>query len=550
MSEQNDNGSQSARVPLPPYILPTFSNPIPSYVALVNNAEQEHIEREELDRDEIDDEIEEIRAIDRQRELDEQEERLRPEIPNQEQEQEPEPQPTNAPQQTSGVEMERDSPVPEKSKLPYYMKGAKYEPRANHAMWFAYNRLFKMICMNGGTVYGGAVRDYIKRTSEAKKYYKYCEDNEIIIDSTSYHNSELMGMDAYINRTLLPNDIDIFITEENFTKLMKTLYENFDLLQSMDNLNYLFNTTEIFKSAIKQKKYCIQLIKDRKQNTMFLKTLLGGRLFNSLEIKLDFIILKKDYVKTDETHRLFYPPFGKPDFDVNQLIMVADTNGCIEIKVSNAMMEYQDIFTSNSFFPDPIKLMELKKQILDNIIYNIENGIAVPVFPSQELWKIAYGASKPIQIDSYRLKKMLDKNYTLDSRKTLDIYPFVSVSMDDYIHNDEDKCVICLDTFSKKKNWYQFGCECKVKMHIWCYKNYLTNPTINRFGKMLCPHCRTINTNKCLCNVINYLASFAHKVNNINSDKTTCESCALLKTTCTKWFFKCKVCNHMAYENI
>ena len=46
--------------------------------------------------------------------------------------------------------------------------------RVNHAEWVLLLKLYRKICANGGIIFGGAVRDYVKRTLAAQKYEEFC----------------------------------------------------------------------------------------------------------------------------------------------------------------------------------------------------------------------------------------------------------------------------------------------------------------------------------------------------------------------------------------
>ena len=44
----------------------------------------------------------------------------------------------------------------------------------NFAKWRLYNNLYEMITKNGGTIFGGCVRDLIERENATKTFYRKC----------------------------------------------------------------------------------------------------------------------------------------------------------------------------------------------------------------------------------------------------------------------------------------------------------------------------------------------------------------------------------------
>jgi hypothetical protein len=422
--------------------------------------------------------------------------------------------------------------------------------RLNHALWISLLDLYNDICVNGGIIFGGAVRDNVKRTLGANKFYEYCA-NEMLYSKKLY-NDENIHKDTFDDRTLLPNDIDIYIKENDYKKLIIHLGKKYKMKEGIgnDDICYFFRNNKLFNEALEYKRRYIHLLP---AHDKILTILLGEEVSSkNTQVKLDFIVLKKEYLEHKEANDggLLYPPFGNPDFDINQLCMLKSSTTDMEIVVLKSLLRYdlpQTTQRINSInIVNTLNIMEIKINIMKEVFDNIENSIAVPLFPDIEQIKAVFGNDYKIGINYRRSLKMFNKGYCINGNKTLAKFKYIKYSRSDEIYNDEDKCIICLDIFSLEKRWFQFGCKCNVKMHVECYAKYFRKPSLNIDGHITCPHCRRILQYTCPCKLLNFMSSINHCLRKIDNDiSEQCTKCLDNNThnPCLKWYYPCKVCD-------
>jgi len=417
--------------------------------------------------------------------------------------------------------------------------------RVNYAKWVALVELYKVICNSGGMIFGGATRDYIKRTTAANKFYKYFIKQDFHTETYKKHyNDEKCDCDTYEDRILLPNDIDVYITESNYNKLIQKLEKEYYIFNSNSKKQvcYFLETNPLFRDALEYKQCYIYFLKAL--GNKLINILLGEDLKQHLNIKIDFVILKDSYKEHREAvdGGLLYPPFGNPDFDVNQLGMIIVDNN-IEIKVFQSLLkfEFNTYYGTNTI--NPIEIMEIKSRVLKEVFKNIENSIAVPVFPNVNQIRKVFGEDYQPHINFQRAEKMADKDYCINGEKTIVKFKHIKYQPLDYICNEDEKCIICMDIFTEKHKWLTFGCVCNVKMHLYCYAKYIRNPTIDARDNILCPHCRTPNQHQCPCTLLNFISSLNHWVRVCDSDKE-CKKCIQnnFNDQCLKWYYQCRVC--------
>lgn len=428
--------------------------------------------------------------------------------------------------------------------------------RVYHAKWVALLELYNIICNYGGLIFGGATRDYIKRTLAAKKFYAFWHSN---LDSKNgneekkeyrnkckkEYNNKGYHPESFEDRILLPNDVDVYIKEDSYKELIKILQTVYNVKNSMgtDDICYFFKQNKLFTDALEYRRYYINFLQPC-SNKLF-KLLVNDTInfSNLLRIKIDFIVLKKPFYENDKAKDggILYPPFGNPDFDINQVGMYSVNNN-IEIKIFNSLLRfyYSDIYNSSEI--NPLGNMDVKYKAQQELFSNIENSIAVPLFPNVQQVKMIFGADYKPQINVWRLRKIYNKGYIINSEKTLGLIKPIKYALDDFIHTEEDKCIICWDIFSKDKKWFRFGCICNVKMHLECYVKYIRKPTINEYNAILCPHCREPNTRECPCILMNFMSSINHRFRLLD-DNSSDDKCLDKDNLCTKWYYKCKCCD-------
>ena len=407
----------------------------------------------------------------------------------------------------------------------------------NYALWKNYLTLYSLICRNKGIIFGGATRDYVKHSIAAKKFGVFCKENKINFkDSYMKH---YIQPETFSDRTLLPNDIDVYIYEEDFQNIKDTMQYNYMHYEKKGTSPcYLFTNNEALKQAINHYVYEIDIL--GKHGRSFINTIFGIENTKSFRIKIDYIVLKESFKHYRGQHcGYFFPPFGNPDFDVNQLYMQYTPECGLSVKVSRSLI---DCIIINDIF-SPFDNDEIIEKLKAKIYKNIENDIAVPILPNIDDFNSVLPESKP-HINLGRLKKMLYKGYDVSIIDTLTYNRLYTKAPEDYEHNEEDKCIICLDTFTTVNPWYQIGCKCNVKMHLLCMSKYVRTPNMTvelEDNTMKCPHCRTKFRN-CHCEIINFINSLKHKAD-VLSEKIHCSKCNFLSDVdCTAWYKQCPYC--------
>jgi hypothetical protein len=415
--------------------------------------------------------------------------------------------------------------------------------RISKAKWVATTNLLSSLCWHGGVIYGGAVRTYIQRVSAAKKYYAFCQDNHVDADD-NYCNKNIHPQ-SYEDRNIFPADIDVFINESKFTSFMSDIGKDYNLKKkNTGGAKYFFESNELFKKTLKLEKYRGNFINF--SDSVLSDIILRSSRTNSvkvecnLDIKIDFVIIKDEYSKYRDELSILYPPFGNPDFDVNLLCFrtdMSDAEGDLTIKPLPILKKLlvQRWYSSDTYYLKfkPLEEYTITKTIMDDIITNIIEKRARPVFPDLEDYYRVFGKDKMVAIDHHRTEKILSRGYKIDKwnliiSKMLESKIIWAPS--DYNYEtgsdleDQDKCVICYDTFSKDNRWFKCCKQCTCKMHQTCMSRYLKSIRLSHEG-VDCPNCRTLITNvDCPCKFITFFNAIDYVINALAKKK--CSDCS------------------------
>lgn len=247
--------------------------------------------------------------------------------------------------------------------------------RYNKVIWIATKLVYKDILKYGGIIYGGAVRDYLVRKYGVNSYYSYCKENKY--DANEGYNSPNIHLESYLDRNKLPYDIDVFITKKNFDELIKNIGPKFNMQKRhKSKINtYFFQSYELFKEAIIHEKWTMQSVSFA--NDFILKILLGFSGKSSLfKICVDFIIIKDEYIEHDEyvNKGILWPPFGKPDFDINLLTFTSGNN--LDI---TCLPYLEQLYAHTHEHTHEHTPRTDTKTILDSVYSNIKNKRACPI---------------------------------------------------------------------------------------------------------------------------------------------------------------------------
>ena len=423
------------------------------------------------------------------------------------------------------------------------------------AKWLALMELMQDISMNG-IIYGGAVRSYIIRTSASKKYYFFCEQENIDAD-VNFCNPDVHP-ESFHDRNTFPTDIDVFMTQSKFKEFIKHK-KNYNLKKkSVEKTNYFLSSNELFKSALSLYKYeasIINFCSSVVREIIFGEVLDAARdedgeeSFN-LQIKIDFVVIRDDfmtkhYVRNHPMEsKLLYPPFGNPDFDVNLLCFVIKKDEIdsiteeITIKplpiLKRLLAQRAETQQQRLRVPfRPLHDYTETKRILDEIITGILNKKARPVFPIPEEYTFVFGKYKQFALDKHRIVKMLKRGFTIDKYNII-VEPTIRDTiiwqepLKTDIDADADKeCCICYQAFTETDCVLNCCFQCNVKMHQICATKLL-----QKKENIKCPHCRAdITHDKCYCKFITFLnaldyasTAFLHDIKQI---KQTCSDCKL-----------------------
>lgn len=422
--------------------------------------------------------------------------------------------------------------------------------RSNHAKWIAMLELYKEICSKGGYIFGGAVRDYVKRTLAAQKFEKFCNSNCYKFKDC-YDNKNIQP-ETYTDRNLFPNDIDIYIHDAEYKLLFNDLISYFDIKSSdSTDINYFFENDTLLADAIEFKRVYINLFKSVGSKMM---DIILKNVKHDFQIKIDFIIVKPHYRNNNSTRNggSLFPPFGKFDFTVNHLFMY-DDNGDISIDISKDILvnkyesnqnTHQQIYHS---IIEPLQVQKTKNDLLTRIFSDIENSIADPIYPTPKNMfrlQLKYGTDYKFIPDSYRIHKMVSKGYKIDIYRFLKNYNnFTIIDKPESNPNNPDKCIICFDELTSDKKAIQYNGCCSAKFDIECFIRYIQNPQMTdnpNSREITCPHCRTPYKNECPCYLMEFVGILLHKFK-VFSKEENCPDC--INSTCDKWIINCNCGN-------
>lgn len=242
-------------------------------------------------------------------------------------------------------------------------QGRKYE-------WKIKKAVADTIIANGGSLFGGAVRDMYMHDTHADMYY---EKHIIYTSNTEEYKvyEDVSYLPETYGRVTVPNDIDACISEKKFESLLDALNElKITLVKKFerDPSGYLRHCT-IVSGQVKHYSYSITSLNCKEIHCAVRKTCIPeclkympgfqtflenmGKLLDeipSIIFDLDLMVISEH-----ESGTIVDAPFGNLDFECNGLIM--DSNG---------------IRLSKHIKPDiknPIKRQGELARILDDVFY-------------------------------------------------------------------------------------------------------------------------------------------------------------------------------------
>jgi hypothetical protein len=417
--------------------------------------------------------------------------------------------------------------------------------RFSKAKWISLTNLYYTLTSKG-LPYGGVVRDYIIRTSAANSFYAYCKEHQINAND-NYDNQDVHPV-SFLDRHLLPIDIDIFITKKNFDELIKILKYNFYIYKSPRAAShYFFESCELFKEALTHEKWVIDLFSFP---TNSMRTILFDSSITKkkCEISIDFIIINDDYLDDYEYKykETLYPPFGNPDFDVNLLSFTIDS----KLRLQISLLPYLDkLYNCLDTKILPLRDYETNKVILDSVITNIKNKRALPIFPITTQYAEVFGdTNKALEIQEYRIIKMLNKKFKIDFYNTILPSNVISLWEQSSEKKEDALCVVCKEQFTNENRAFNVCDSCPCKMHLACLRNFLEkeNASETKFNRILCINCKQFAfKQKCPCQLINFIIKISKNVDNTIVQFDCFNNCEKRGLKCKHLLVNCVSCKRI-----
>jgi hypothetical protein len=270
--------------------------------------------------------------------------------------------------------------------------------------WTSYSNVHNLLLMNGGIIFGGAIRDTILHKFHATEFYK--QQNEYLVKNPNgvfdYDDKETSP--NTLGRFTIPTDIDVFVYEDQYNFIITKLQKKYPIKINM----------------IKDLKYTIP---DLEPNTYKLYKIEVFMIYPGIKaqiVKIDMIVCPND------RKRPF--PLMEVDFNVNALFQSFE----------------KDIYVS------PMYSRHNNDRTM--ILYNIMNDIK---------HKIARGVA--INLSGYRIKKLITKDW--DVKIKFSIYRFHECST---VDDEETCTICTLNKkdFSKCVNFVK--CQCKSIICMSC----------------------------------------------------------------------------------
>jgi hypothetical protein len=458
--------------------------------------------------------------------------------------------------------------------------------RFNKAKWQSLLELYEEIAKEG-IIFGGAPRDYIARVTAAKDYYEFCEQNKIDAD-INYNNPEV-SPDTFKDRNLYPEDIDVFISDEALAEFVKKACKKHVLVKksSGPGHNYFFESNPLFKQALRLEKWEVSLINFSCAKA---KMMLLGKSITTVKtlIRVDFVVIKNEFLNDGEYENfgMLYPPFGNPDFDVNQLMFKWDKeDSSLAVKPMPYIKRYFTSKINRRNFTRPLDKEREANILLESIVANIKAKHARAIYPDVKQYIKCNGSDYVFGIDSHRISKIKIKGYSFVPLDSIFPYGFKKFwAPNDYTYNhththtsetasevtvagvssksgtvdlsapkeEEDVCIICQDVFTADNRWFNCCKTCTGKMHINCFSQAQRNELVRTLSYVRCPHCRT-ETYDCNCKALTFINKLIWA--NITDGKDTfdrvcaekCTECQeylnfRLSPHCRCWLVQCRIC--------
>ena len=274
--------------------------------------------------------------------------------------------------------------------------------------WSSFVKVRRILLKTGCIIFGGAVRDSIYHTFQATEFCKERDEHHKKHPNEDFNYDDKIISVNTLGRFTIPSDIDAFVYEDTYIKLITHLQKVFPIkIKSVKDLKYFAPDVEegIYKL------YKIEVNNVEKK---------GPNSYNVSIVKLDLVVCPNDRNKSF--------PLIEVDFNVNALFQ----------------SESKDIYVS----PNHEKCNDNRAILLYNIMSDIKQHIA-------------RGTS--CNILPYRINKLIKKGWEVLFR--FKIYNFYNTRDVE----EGETCIICTANKSEFIECVNFRlCTCKSVICMTC----------------------------------------------------------------------------------
>jgi hypothetical protein len=364
-------------------------------------------------------------------------------------------------------------------------------------------------------IFGGASIVFIKREKACEDFRIYCNENSIVFSQK--YNDPTCHPQTYVNRNLLPNDIDVLChTYDNDANA--DLHDNDRLKKIIFELKktFIVNISEnrLYRqiNGITLSKLVINTLDSSKSEY---KTPLGKFFYDNTNftIKID-MVCSMSHIKLDE-----YISF-KPDFLCNQIHMTLNPiTKLTEFKIPKHILFMRGIIDSYRY-PD-IELLE-KPESIGRRALGIRNSYQNVLFETDILKKliehIETKKAYAICPDTYRINKMISEGWDIIFDPTIltpyynKLYKNIQIPDNTYwstaLMIEQTTCPICIEPYSTDTSCFLDLpielCMHKHYAHIKCFANAYISQNYQMNVPPSCCLCRNEYTEdyKDLCKMI------------------------------------------------
>ena len=330
----------------------------------------------------------------------------------------------------------------------------------NQTHWRVISTIIEKMTKLGAIPYGGCVRDLVAREYGNQMYSHFCLSSGMTDAEklTGYYDASVHP-ESYEQRTLLPEDIDVFaLTQNQHTAIIDYLEQISSKYTVNDEVfgQYVENLDMNIARKLRLQKIKCSIFDSGWMNYLFMRSIFGvnatKKLRKNLKISIDLVSVLPGY---ENDIKKLYPPFNSPDFRCN--LLTIESHGDFRMKISilpNTLDAVEALNRTDRKAYDFQPLFDTLciNESLENIFNDIKEKRAVLMSPD---------------VPFARLEKMFKKGYKFEFShcfKEMTAIETPSIQCPEI-------CIICRDFFQADDKMYHFGCSCKAVYHLPCFLN-------------------------------------------------------------------------------